>query len=102
MNWSESNKSNGYFIVKKGKSFQDDKNEVLKVVEDKTDWTQKLNWIAAEGTKKGFKKAKKVSREIVLQQNGKIIIKKHGKPSQVLDVVNERKVEVGKTITLHI
>ncbi len=101
MNWSETNKSNKFFLKKKSKAYQEVEGRciLLKVVEDENDWS-KLNWVAAEGTKKGFKKAKKISRELVLKQNGKIIVKKHGRPSKELTIVTERKVTIGDTTIL--
>jgi hypothetical protein len=103
MNWSRIHKSkNNFTIKKKNQISSTDKIVVLKSVEDDNDWTVKLDWIAATGTKKGFEKAKRASREFVIKQNGKIIKKMHRRPSQELLVVEERSVKIGTTTILDI
>ncbi|MDT0649081.1 hypothetical protein [Autumnicola edwardsiae] len=87
---------NDKYLSKKDKS----KKPVVKfrTVEDR-DFSL-LGKIAAEGTKKGFERAKKVAHEIVIVQNGKLIRKKPGKPNQIISKIEERQVEIGKTISL--
>lgn len=67
-------------------------------IEDKNDLSL-IEKIAAEGTKKGFERAKRVSSEILIVRNGKLIRKRPGKPNQIISEQEERKVEIGKTIS---
>lgn len=59
-----------------------------------------LEQAAARATKKAFEKAKNSSAEILVVENGKLIRKKSGQPDQIISEHKERKVEVGKTISL--
>lgn len=76
-----------------------EKTEVEFRIEDRDDLSL-LGQIAAEGTKKGFERAKKVAHEIIIVQNGKLIRKRPGKPNQVISKLEGRKVIVGKTTVL--
>ncbi len=73
----------------------------LITLEDRDDLST-LEWIVAEGTKKGFERAKKVSSEtdIILLQNGKLIRKRQGKPNEILSKIEERQVEIGQTTSI--
>lgn len=88
---------NKKFLSKKDKSEKVPTN--FKAIEDKEDLSL-LGWIAAQGTRKGFERAKKVAHEIIIVQNGKLIRKRPGKPNQVISKSEERRVVVGKTTTL--
>ncbi|MAY86298.1 MAG: hypothetical protein CML02_06220 [Pseudooceanicola sp.] len=89
---------NQKYLSKKDKSKKVEIAE-LRTVEDKNDLSF-LGWIAAEGTKKGFERAKKVANEIIIVQNGKLIRKRPGKPNEVISKLKERQVEVGQTTSL--
>jgi len=55
----------------------------------------KLAHIAAEATKRGYERAKKSSREIILVEKGSVVVKKNEKSIKVISKLNERAVEVG-------
>jgi len=90
---------NKKYLSKKDKSDSDKAPDDFRLIEDKNDLSL-LEKIAAEGTKKGFERAKKVAHEIIFVQNGKLIRKRPGKPNQVISKLEERQVVVGKTTSL--
>ena len=90
---------NKKYLSKKDNSQSEKALVELRIVEDRNDLSL-LGLIAAEGTKKGFERAKKVAHEIIIAQNGKLIRKRPGKPNQVISILEERQVVVGKTTAL--
>ncbi|GAA3637383.1 hypothetical protein [Flavivirga jejuensis] len=90
---------NKKYLSKKDKSQSEKAAVELRIVEDRKDLSL-LGRIAAEGTKKGFERAKKVAHEIIIVQNGKLIRKRPGKPNQVISKLEERRVKIGKTTSL--
>lgn len=90
---------NEKYLSKNDKSHSKKATDEFRIIEDKNDLSL-LGRIAAEGTKKGFERAKKVANEIIIIQNGKLIRKRPGKPNEVISKFEERQVEVGKTTSL--
>tara|TARA_Y100001968_G_scaffold190023_1_gene174155 strand:- start:973 stop:1275 length:303 start_codon:yes stop_codon:yes gene_type:complete len=91
---------NKKYLSGKDKSESEKAVAEFRVIEDRNDLSL-LEWIAAQGTKKGFERAKKVAHEMIIVQNGKLIRKRPGKPNQVISKLEEeRQVVVGKTTSL--
>lgn len=81
------------------KKYSSNQSEAFEEVEDGEDLSI-LNDLAAQGTKKAFEEAKKISKEMVMLENGKILIKKKGEPDVILAEIKERSVEKGSKISL--
>lgn len=99
MNKNKLENINKRYPSKKDKPQSEKSVAEFRIIEDRKDLSL-LASIAAQGTKKGFEKAKKIAHEIVIVQNGKLIRKRPGKPNELISKLEERRVEIGKTISL--
>lgn len=73
------------------------KEDGFDAIEDSNDLSQ-LEQIAAQATRKAFKKANKIAPEMVFAKDGNLIRKKLDKTHTVVAKLKERKVEVGQKI----
>lgn len=89
------------YVSKKDDSLSKIKELGFGIIEDTKDLSE-LGHIAAEATKKGFIRAKRVAHEIIIVQNGKLIRKRPGKPNQIISKMEERQVVVGKITDLNL
>lgn len=87
------------YLSKKDRSPSKKTIAEFRIIEDKNDLSL-LGRIAAEGTRKGFERAKKVANEIIFVQNGKLIRKRPGKPNEFISKFEERQVQIGETTSL--
>ena len=52
--------------------------------------------IAAKATEKGYERAKKTAEEIILVEEGSVVLKKNHKSVKVISKLKERVVKIGK------
>lgn len=68
-------------------------------IEDDNDLTS-LNQIAATGTRNGFIRAQKVSKEMVIVQQGKLVRKVGDVVNEVISNLEGRRVKIGEKTTI--